>query len=145
MITITLKGVKPTPLNRLYKPIIKGGYPSIILSKEAREAKKYIQTDILRQKQNKMLEGHLKFYMDIDVKKVKSPDIDGLLKQLFDALEGLCYTNDNQILDLRVRKHLNMGEDIITILIDSVNNDWLSIIKVLQEYHYGKTKGNQDE
>ena len=65
-----------------------------------------------------MLEGDLKFYMDIDVKKTKSPDIDALLKQLFDALEGLCYANDRQILDLRVRKHLNSGIDKITILID---------------------------
>ncbi len=123
MITITLKGVKPTPLNRLYKPIIKGKYPSIIISKEAREVKKYLQTEVLRQKQNKMLLGHLKFYMDIEVKKVKSPDIDALPKQLFDSLEGLCYKNDNQILDLRVRKHLNMGEDKITILIEEIDSN----------------------
>ena len=77
--------------------------------------------EVLRQKQNKMIDGHLLFYMDIDVKKVKSPDIDALLKQLFDAFEGMCYKNDNQILDLRVRKHLNRGEDKITILIKSLD------------------------
>lgn len=76
--------------------------------------------EVIRQKQNKMLKGYLLFYMDVDIKQVKSPDIDALLKQLFDALEGLCYTNDNQILDLRVRKHLNQGEDKITILIDKI-------------------------
>ena len=120
MITLVFDYIKPTPLNRLYKPIIKSGYPSIIISKEAREAKKYIQTEVIRQKQNKRLTGHLKFYMDVDVKKVKSPDIDALLKQLLDAFEGLCYENDKQILDLRVRKHLNQGEDKITILIDNI-------------------------
>ena len=76
--------------------------------------------EVLRQKQNKMLKGYLLFYMDIDVKKVKSPDIDALLKQLFDALEDMCYKNDNQILDLRVRKHLNKGEDMITIFIEEI-------------------------
>lgn len=76
--------------------------------------------EVLRQKQNKMLEGYLSFYMDIEVAKVKSPDIDATLKQLFDALEDLCYKNDNQILDLRVRKHLNKGEDRITIFIDKI-------------------------
>ena len=120
-IAITLKGIKPTPLNRLYTPIVKYllGKPiaALLLSKESRVQKKLIQTEVLRQKQNKMLEGHLLFYMDIDVKKVKSPDIDALLKQLFDALEGLCYKNDNQILDLRVRKHLNQDKDKITIFI----------------------------
>ena len=120
VIAITLKGVKPTPLNRLYTPVVKGGYPSILISKEARDIKKLIQMEVIRQKQNKMLKGYLLFYMDVDIKQVKSPDIDALLKQLFDALEGLCYTNDNQILDLRVRKHLNQGEDKITILIDKI-------------------------
>jgi Holliday junction resolvase RusA-like endonuclease len=124
-IAITLKGIKPTPLNRLYTPIVKYllGKPiaSMLLSKESRTTKKLIQTEVLRQKQNKMLDGHLLFYMDIDVKKVKSPDIDALLKQLFDALEGLCYKNDNQILDLRVRKHLNQEEDKITIFIEKLD------------------------
>ena len=124
MVLLTLEGVKPTPLNRLYTPILKWfgnkQIASMVLSKESREAKKLIQLFVLKQKQNKMLEGHLSFYMDIDVKKVKSPDIDALLKQLFDALEGFCYTNDKQILDLRVRKHLNQGTDKITILIKEI-------------------------
>ena len=76
---------------------------------------------VLQQKQDKMLAGYLSFYMDIDVKKIKSPDIDALLKQLFDALEDLCYKNDKQILDLRVRKHLNQDEDKITILIEKLD------------------------
>lgn len=120
-IVIVLCGLKPTPLNRLYTPIIRGKYPSIIISKEGRSTKKTIQTEVLRQRQDKMLEGSLKFYMDVDVEKIKSPDIDALLKQLFDALEGLCYKNDNQILDLKVRKHLNQNENKITILIEKLD------------------------
>ena len=125
MLIIVLKGVKPTPLNRLYTPILKWfnnkQIASIVLSKESRTVKKQIQMEVLRQKQNKMLEGHILFYMDVNVKKVKSPDIDALLKQLFDALEDLCYKNDNQILDLRVRKHLNQGEDKITLLVEELD------------------------
>ena len=122
-IAIVLKGIKPTPLNRLYTPVCKyvgKCVASLLLSKESRIQKKLIQMEVLRQKQNKMLEGYLSFYMDIEVAKVKSPDIDATLKQLFDALEDLCYKNDNQILDLRVRKHLNKGEDRITIFIDKI-------------------------
>ena len=92
-VTLVLKGVKPTPLNKLYTPVCKfvGKWVGdILISKEARTTKKLIQMEVLRQKQNKMLKGHLLFYMDIDVVKVKSPDIDALLKQLFDALENLC-------------------------------------------------------
>lgn len=123
-IAIKLKGVKPTPLNRLYKPIAKffNGtcVASLILSLESRETKKHIQMEVLRQKQNKMLKGYILFYMEIDVVKVKSPDADALLKQTMDALEGLCYKNDNQILDIRERKHLNKGEDMITIYIKNI-------------------------
>ena len=123
MIIIKLQDIKPTPLNRLYKPICKWVgkcMASLILSKESRDTKKLIQMMVLQQKQNKMLQGYLSFYMDIDVKKVKSPDIDALLKQLFDALEGYCYKNDNQILDLRVRKHLHSNKDEIIIKIEAI-------------------------
>jgi len=124
MIVIVLKGVKPTPLNKLYTPILKWfnnkQIASLVLSKESRVAKKLIQSMVLQQKQDKMLVRPLLFYMDIDVKKIKSPDIDDLLKQILDALEDLCYKNDKQILDLRVRKHLNAGEDKITIRIDKI-------------------------
>jgi len=122
-ITLVLKGIKPTPLNRLYTPLCKWVgkcLASTILSKEAKLTKKHIQNSVMAQKMSKRLEGDICFYMDIDVKNVKSPDIDALLKQLFDALEGLCYKNDRQILDLRVRKHLNQGEDKITILIEEI-------------------------
>jgi len=124
-IIIKLKQIKPTALNRLYTPVIKWlngkQVATIILSKEARATKKLIQSEVIRQRQDKMLAGHLLLYMDVDIVKVKSEDIDALLKQLFDALEGLCYKNDNQILDLRVRKHLNEGEDRITILIENID------------------------
>lgn len=123
-IQLILKGIKPTPLNRLYTPVCKffnGRWVgTILLSKESRVTKKIIQAEVLRQKQGKMLTGHLSFYMDIDVLKEKSPDIDATLKQLFDALEGFCYTNDKQILDLRVRKHLHSGKDEITIQIEQL-------------------------
>ena len=71
MVLLTLEGVKPTPLNRLYTPILKWfgnkQIASMVLSKESREAKKLIQLFVLKQKQNKMLEGHLSFYMDIEL------------------------------------------------------------------------------
>ena len=120
---LRLRGIKPTPLNRLYTPIVRGGRPSIILSKQARESKKLVQMEVLRQKQNKILKGSLSFKMDVIVSKVKSPDIDGLLKMLLDSFEGLCYTNDKQINELIVRKHLNQGYDEIVISVEKLDNN----------------------
>ena len=117
---LRLKGIKPTPLNRLYTPVVRGGMPSIILSKQARESKKLVQMEVLRQKQNKILKGSLSFKMDVIVSKVKSPDVDSLLKMLLDSFEGLCYTNDKQINELIVRKHLNQGYDEIVISVEEI-------------------------
>ncbi|MFY4789483.1 RusA family crossover junction endodeoxyribonuclease [Aliarcobacter butzleri] len=41
-----------------------------------------------------------------------------LLKLLFDSLNGLAYKDYKQIIDLRVRKHLNQKEDKLIIKIE---------------------------
>ena len=58
--------------------------------------------------------------MDILISKRNNYDIDGLLKLLFDSLNGLAYIDDKQIVDLRVRKHLNEIEDKLIIKIEEV-------------------------
>ena len=60
--------------------------------------------------------------MDILISKRNNYDIDGLLKLLFDSLNGLAYIDDKQIVDLRVRKHLNESEDKLIIKIEEVQN-----------------------
>lgn len=58
--------------------------------------------------------------MDILICKRKDYDIDALLKLLFDSLNGLAYKDDKQIVDLRVRKHLNQSEDKLIIKIEDI-------------------------
>jgi Holliday junction resolvase RusA-like endonuclease len=120
-IQFILTNIKPTPLNKLHIPIIRNGKPTKILSSEARQQKKLIQMEAIRQNKTDVLQGHITFYMDILVKKIKSPDIDALLKQLLDAFEGIYYKNDKQIVDLRVRKHFNSGKDEIVIEIKEIS------------------------
>jgi Holliday junction resolvase RusA-like endonuclease len=56
--------------------------------------------------------------IDVYVQKPKSwpkkrvhaetkPDADNFAKMICDCLEGIAYTNDSRIVDLRVRKHLS--------------------------------------
>ena len=52
--------------------------------------------------------------------KRKSYDIDGMLKLLFDSLNGYAYKDDEQIVDLRIRKHRNQSEDKLIIKIEEV-------------------------
>lgn len=58
--------------------------------------------------------------MDILISKRKSYDIDGMLKLLFDSLNGYAYKDDEQIIDLRIRKHRNQSEDKLIIKIEEV-------------------------
>lgn len=109
----------PTLLNRLYIPIIKNGKPSIIKNPKTKEFTKYIN-DICLINRVKPFKKDISFYMDILISKRNNYDIDGLLKLLFDSLNGLAYIDDKQIVDLRVRKHLNETEDKLIIKIEEV-------------------------
>jgi len=119
MITIVLKDLRPTPLNRIYKPIIRNKRPSIIVSNEAKTTKRLIRYEVMKQKQNKMLQGNLTMKIDFCIKKgARNNDVDNSLKLLLDALQGLCYKDDMQIIQLEIRKHLNQShnEYIVQIL-----------------------------
>ena len=43
-----------------------------------------------------------------------------MLKLLFDSLNGHAYKDDEQIVDLRIRKHRNQSEDKLIIKIEEV-------------------------
>ena len=109
----------PTLLNRLYIPIIKNGKPTIIKNPKTKEFTKYIN-DICLINRVKPLKKDISFYMDILISKRNNYDIDGLLKLLFDSLNGLAYIDDKQIVDLRIRKHRNQSEDKLIIKIEEV-------------------------
>ena len=111
--------ILPTLLNRLYVPIIKNGKPSIIKNPKTKEFTKYIN-DICLINRVKPFKKDISFYMDILISKRNNYDIDGLLKLLFDSLNGLAYIDDKQIVDLRVRKNLNETEDKLIIKIEEV-------------------------
>ena len=106
-------------LNRLYIPIIRNGNPSIIKSKEAKEFTKYVHIECIRQK-IRPIKGPILFHMDILISKRKDYDIDATLKLLFDSLNKLAFEDDKNIVDLRVRKHLNQEEDKLIIKIEGI-------------------------
>jgi len=125
LIILNLKNFRIIPLNQLYKPVPNKstGKCTLIMTKDGKECKKLIQLEVLRQKQKKLLAGDILLYIDIIKKGKQSPDIDALLKLLQDSLEGYCYKNDKQIVDLRVRKHLNSGYDEVNLMIKEIKKD----------------------
>ena len=124
----------PVLLNRLYIPIIRNGKPSIIKSKDAKEFVKYVQMECLRQK-IKLLNGPVSVKIDILRQRGKNDiDCDSVLKLLLDSLENICYTNDSQICEIIIRKHLFQESDGINILCERIED------KVLKEYYDKKIR-----
>ena len=50
----------------------------------------------------------------------KKPDVDNIAKVVLDALNGLVYTDDKQVTDLRVRKRYDTVERIEVIIQDDI-------------------------
>ena len=109
----------PTLLNKLYTPICRNGKPSLIKNKEAKQFLRLIKYQL--GKKYEKLKGDISFYCDIDISKRRDYDIDAVLKLLLDSLEGICYENDKQIVDLRVRKFRGQIEDRLVIEIKEID------------------------
>jgi Holliday junction resolvase RusA-like endonuclease len=108
----------PCVLNQLYTPIIKGKLPAIIKSKKGRDQKRLIQMTCISQKVKK-LSGDLKISIDFEIAG-RDKDIDSIMKNLLDSLEGFAYDNDKQIKELHIRKHKSK-EDRVIILLETIN------------------------
>ena len=92
---IQLKDIPVTPINQLYTPILRNGIPSICKSKVGRSNEKLLRMSLLMYAPKKPLEGNLSIKIDFCIKdKNKDKDIDAILKQLLDGLEGIVYRND---------------------------------------------------
>ncbi len=110
----------PVLLNNLYKPIIKAGKPALIKNPEANEFKRIAQM-VARHQRSQVLSGDLSFQMDILINSRRNYDIDAPIKLLFDSLEGIAYKNDNQIMELIIRKHLKADRDGLVMKIEQLS------------------------
>lgn len=110
----------PMLLNRLYVPIVRNGKASMIKNPAAKQSRDHIFYEAMRQKVNKKLDGDLSMKIDFCYKGKRNKDIDGLLKLLFDSLNNVCYHDDEQIVELIVRKHRNQKEDEVIISLEPV-------------------------
>jgi len=115
MITLHIDGI-PVPQGRPRARTFKIGNDCRVQMYDppkSKEWKEYIRLKA-EYSQMKKLEGAIKmdlvFWMpraksNKDKHHTKRPDVDNLAKAVKDALEGIAYKNDSQVVDLRVRKY----------------------------------------
>ena len=87
---------------------------------EAKEFQRIAQM-VARHQKSKVLSGDLSFSMDILINSRRNYDIDAPIKLLFDSLEGIAYKNDNQIVELIIRKHLKAEKDGLVMQIKQLS------------------------
>jgi crossover junction endodeoxyribonuclease RusA len=71
----------------------------VTLTEEAKAFKDYVRYNVRK----RMLTGDVVMRIDY-YRKRRAGDIDGPLKLCFDALQGIWYENDKQIVELHVRR-----------------------------------------
>jgi crossover junction endodeoxyribonuclease RusA len=87
----------PPALNRYWRFVTIGGKGRVLLSKEARQYK--LQVAALRAGASPVA-GPIKLTLRI-YRPRRAGDIDSTLKAALDALQGVLYENDSQIVELR--------------------------------------------
>ncbi len=55
-------------------------------------------------------------------KPTKKPDVDNIAKTILDSLNGICYHDDSQVVDLRVIKSYNLNQTGVYIEIGEIND-----------------------
>lgn len=94
-------------INKLYKRSKNG---QVYMSTSGRDLKTLIQ---YLAKQNMKVECDVesRFYVEIDVQFYRNGrDIQNIDKIIFDALQGICFTNDNQV-DKYTIQRVDLGKD----------------------------------
>lgn len=85
----------PPSLNRLYRAV--GN--RVLISKDGRNYKNEVQKQVLFQKTSK-LTGEIAIEIKV-YRPQKRGDLDNTLKALIDSLQGICYENDSQIIEIK--------------------------------------------
>lgn len=60
--------------------------------------------------------------IDGDIRPDKKPDVDNVLKVVLDALNGLAYEDDKQVIEALCRKYYTDGEGYLWVVVKSVGD-----------------------
>ncbi len=113
MIAIEIDSTPPT-VNQAYKKYRN----RVVLSNRAKEFKRHV-FDLLPEGYN-MLKGPVKLDITLYFKDRRKRDIDNYLKILLDSMKNVYFEDDDQIIELCVRKIIKHDVDKTIIVVSSV-------------------------
>lgn len=110
---LKLKCIPPS-VNRYWKPIIINNKPSLCITEEGKEFKNFLGW-FAKANKFKVLSGDVKLIYTMRCRLKGRLDLDNTLKAIQDALEGIAYLKDSQIVEIQAKKIRHSGVDEIEI------------------------------
>jgi crossover junction endodeoxyribonuclease RusA len=105
----------PPSINATYKTNRKGGFYK---SQEAKDWTEACQWEVRKHYKHSPLTSQI--YLGIDFMQKMNRDIDNGLKLIIDALQGLVYDNDRQVVHLNVRKFEEKENPRVEIQVEEI-------------------------
>lgn len=114
---IILKG-EPKSTSHIYAYHCKFGFPQGYMNKAGKDLKEDYQWQIKSQYHSKPIEGDIKLKVDLYFGTKRKQDIDNFNKLVYDALTGLVWKDDNQIIEVLTRKFYDKKDPRIEVFIN---------------------------
>lgn len=100
---LTLVG-NPRSTQTCYRHACRGGFPSVYMSKVCKDLKEDYQWQVRGQYKGAVTTSPLSIKMVIYFGTKRKADIDNFNKLIFDAMTGIVYEDDSQIVELNIKK-----------------------------------------
>jgi len=113
---IKLQG-EPVSTNSLYRFTCTRGFPRMYMTEKGRSLKEAYWYEAKSQYRKKILEGELEVEIKLFFKNERKHDIDNYHKILFDALSGVVWKDDSQIIKLTTSRKQDKSNPRIEITI----------------------------
>lgn len=117
---ITLSG-NPKSTNHIYKSTCRGGSSSVYMTAEGKALKEQYQWEARSQWKGKPLKGELEVTVRLYFGIARKSDWDNFHKLWQDALNGVVWLDDSQIVVAHVYKHYDKHKPRIDIAIRAVS------------------------
>jgi Holliday junction resolvase RusA-like endonuclease len=101
---IVLEG-EPKSTSHIYAYHCKFGFPQGYMNKAGKDLKEDYQWQAKSQWRKKLLTGEVKLTIDLYFGTKRRQDIDNFNKLVYDALTGIVYEDDGQVVEVLTRKH----------------------------------------
>lgn len=106
MATIILKG-EPRSTNHIYKSICRGKFASVYMSAQGKTLKEDYQWQVKSQWKGKPLTDEVDLRVELFFGVNRKYDIDNYNKLILDALTGIVFEDDSQIVSLLIIKNFD--------------------------------------